>query len=101
MDVFFPHFYIIDNLAFLYSDGSRLLLKFLVLLIFLKNKQQQISFLPIVPNGASQKVLFVSFSFSYQLSLGTEYWFTFAGFHFLAFVVHFFILPQSQVAFLN
>ena len=97
---FCSHFYIIGNSAFLYSDGSRPLLGFLLLLILFKNKQPQTHFHRFVCNGASQKLLLFH-SVSYQWSLRTEYGFAFAIFHYLAFVVHFFILPQSQVVFLN
>lgn len=65
--------------------------------MFLKKKQHPTAFIFTVPNGAIQKIHFLFLS----LSLRTEFWFTFAVFHFLAFVVHFFILPESQVAFLN
>lgn len=94
------HFYIIGNSAFLYSDGSRPLWGFTLLQILFRNKQPQAHFHLFVSNGASQKQL-LSFAFSSQWSLRTEYWFAFAIFHFLALVVCFFILPQAQLLFLT
>lgn len=86
--------------AFPYSNRSKPLQGFILLQIPFRNKQSQTYFHLFVSNGVTQKLL-ISFAFSYQRSLRTEYWFAFAIFHFLALVACFFVLPQAQLLFLT